>query len=79
MATRSRQSKPARPAALVALGASIRDARQRKGMTQAVLADELGLSVAYVSLIERAGRNPPWTTVVAIAKALGLPVARLVE
>jgi transcriptional regulator with XRE-family HTH domain len=30
-----------------------------------------------VSLIERGGRNPPYTTVVAIARALGVPTSRI--
>ena len=31
-----------------------------------------------MSLIERGGRNPPYTTVVAIARALEVPAARIV-
>jgi transcriptional regulator with XRE-family HTH domain len=46
-------------------------------MTQEALAEALDLSVAYVSLIERGGRNPPYTTVVAIARALGVPTSRI--
>jgi transcriptional regulator with XRE-family HTH domain len=65
-------------AALHLLGAKIKHLRGRRGLTQAGLAEALDISVAYVSLIERGGRNPPYTTVVAIAKALGLPTARLV-
>ncbi len=54
------------------LGEKIRIIRHQRGLTQEALADALGLSVAYVSLIERGGRNPPYTTVVAIARALGV-------
>ncbi|HVI73637.1 MAG TPA: helix-turn-helix transcriptional regulator [Anaeromyxobacteraceae bacterium] len=54
------------------LGEKIRLVRHQRALTQEALADELGLSVAYVSLIERGGRNPPYTTVVAIALALGV-------
>jgi transcriptional regulator with XRE-family HTH domain len=43
-----------------------------------MLARQLELSVAYVSLIERGGRNPPYTTVVEIARALGVTTGRLV-
>ncbi|MGC3996440.1 MAG: helix-turn-helix transcriptional regulator [Anaeromyxobacter sp.] len=60
------------------LGSRVREARTGVGYTQEVLAKELGISVAYVSLIERGGRNPPWTTVVAIARALQVPLQRLV-
>ena len=54
------------------LGEKVRSIRHQRGLTQETLADSLGLSVAYVSLIERGGRNPPFTTVVGIARALGV-------
>lgn len=54
------------------LGEKVRAFRHERGLTQEALADSLNLSVAYVSLIERGGRNPPYTTVVAIAHALGI-------
>lgn len=60
------------------LGERIREHRRSRGMTQEALAEALDLSVAYVSLIERGGRNPPYTTVVAIARALGIPANRIV-
>ena len=64
---------------LMALGEKIREMRHRQGYTQAALAEALDLSVAYVSLIERGGRNPPFTTVMAIARALGVAPAKLLE
>ncbi len=54
------------------LGEKVRAFRHERGLTQEELAGSLKLSVAYVSLIERGGRNPPYTTVVAIAQALGV-------
>ncbi len=54
------------------LGEKVREYRHERGLTQEALAESLDLSVAYVSLIERGGRNPPYTTVVAIAHALGV-------
>jgi DNA-binding XRE family transcriptional regulator len=60
------------------LGERVREHRRTRNMTQEALAEALDLSVAYVSLIERGGRNPPYTTVVAIARALGVPAARIV-
>jgi len=78
MSAKSKKSKNTRPAELIHLGARIREERHRQGVTQAALAEELDLSVAYVSLIERGGRNPPYTTVVAIARALEVPAARIV-
>ena len=61
------------------LGERVRETRRSRGLTQEALAEALDLSVAYVSLIERGGRNPPYTTVVAIARALGVQVARIVD
>jgi transcriptional regulator with XRE-family HTH domain len=63
---------------LAALGRRVREARVRRGLTQLDLAQAAELSVAYVSLIERGGRNPPLTTVVSLARALGVGVTELV-
>lgn len=51
--------------------------RSQRGLTQQDLAERLGISIAYLSLIERGGRNPPFTTVVAIAEALGVRVREM--
>ena len=67
-----------RRAELRRFGERIREHRRLVGMTQERLAELLDVSVAYVSLIERGGRNPPYTTVVAIARALGVPPSRIV-
>jgi DNA-binding XRE family transcriptional regulator len=61
------------------LGERVRALRHERGLTQGALADSLDLSVAYVSLIERGGRNPPYTTVVAIATALGVSTRDICE
>jgi transcriptional regulator with XRE-family HTH domain len=61
------------------LGESIRACRNSRGVTQQALADALQISVAYVSLIERGQRNPPYTTVVAAARALEVPASKLFE
>jgi ribosome-binding protein aMBF1 (putative translation factor) len=69
--SKSRQRDPRREV-LRKLGERVRAFRHERGLTQEALAESLDLSVAYVSLIERGGRNPPYTTVVAIAHALGV-------
>ena len=75
-----RSMRRSRKEILQRLGERVRGLRRAKGLTQEALARSLGLSVAYVSLIERGGRNPPVTTVVAIAHALGVrPREMLVE
>ncbi|HET6437266.1 MAG TPA: helix-turn-helix transcriptional regulator [Anaeromyxobacter sp.] len=78
MATRTRTQRDPRRDDLRRLGERIREHRRTKGLTQESLAQALDLSVAYVSLIERGGRNPPYTTVLAIARALGVPPAKIV-
>lgn len=80
MAKPSRTKRPdPKRLALAGFGGRVQRYRKEAGRTQAELAEKLDLSVAYVSLIERGGRNPPYTTVIAIAKALGVPAAMLVE
>ncbi len=61
------------------LGENVRAARRERGLTQEDLAELLDISVAYVSLIERGGRNPPVTTVFAIAHALRVSPSDLME
>jgi transcriptional regulator with XRE-family HTH domain len=67
----NRQRNPRRDV-LRDLGEKVRDYRRKRGLTQEALAASLRISVAYMSLIERGGRNPPYTTVVAIADSLGV-------
>ena len=55
---------------LAAFGNNLRVARAKCGWTQAELAHKLRISVAYVSLLERGGRNPPMTTVVDLVRWL---------
>jgi transcriptional regulator with XRE-family HTH domain len=72
MASKPKAQRDPRREILRSLGERVRSLRQQRGLTQARLAHALDLSVAYVSLIERGGRNPPYTTVVQIAAALGV-------
>ncbi len=78
MATRTRTQRDPKREDLRRLGERIREQRHSKGLTQESLAQTLDLSVAYVSLIERGGRNPPYTTVLAIARALGVAPGKIV-
>ena len=78
MATKSKAQRDPRREELRRLGERVREERRSRGLTQEALAESLELSVAYVSLIERGGRNPPYTTVVAIARALGVLPSRIV-
>ncbi len=52
--------------------------RRKKALTQQSLAEQAGISVAYVSLLERGLRMPPLDTVDQLAKALRVqPLALL--
>jgi transcriptional regulator with XRE-family HTH domain len=53
-----------------ALGKAIRHLREERGMTQEALAQEAGITVGHMSMIERGHSNPTWATVRAIAAAL---------
>lgn len=61
----------------VALGKAVRQLREKQGMTQEQLATATGLQATYLSDIERAKRNPTWSTVVTIARALGTTPGKL--
>jgi transcriptional regulator with XRE-family HTH domain len=78
MPTKTKTNRDLRREELRRLGERVREQRRSRGLTQEALAETLDLSVAYVSLIERGGRNPPYTTVVAIARALGVAPSRIV-
>ncbi len=77
--TGRRPTRDPRQELLRKLGEKVRALRHERGLTQEALADSLDLSIAYVSLIERGGRNPPYTTVVALALALGVSPRDLCE
>jgi transcriptional regulator with XRE-family HTH domain len=58
-----------------ALGAAIRQLRDKRGVTQEDLAHDAGVTTGTLSLIERGKSNPAWGTIKSIATALGVPVA----
>jgi transcriptional regulator with XRE-family HTH domain len=60
-----------------ALGEAIRQLRRKHGATQKGLAQDAGLTVATLSLIERGLANPTWDTIKKIAAALGVSMAGL--
>jgi transcriptional regulator with XRE-family HTH domain len=54
--------------------------RQRKGLTQVQLAKKARVSQAYVASLESGEKkNPSITALLRLAKALGVPVAALLE
>jgi transcriptional regulator with XRE-family HTH domain len=53
--------------------ANVRRLRAKKKLSQKALADKVGISVSYVSMLERGQRSPPLETIEKMAKALGVP------
>lgn len=62
-----------------ALGAAIRELRDKRGVTQEDLAHDAGVTVGTLSLIERGKSNPAWGTVKRIASALDTTMSDLAK
>jgi transcriptional regulator with XRE-family HTH domain len=55
-----------------AVGKRIKTVRQRNGLTQDQLADQMRLSSKYISGIERGVENPTMDILIRVAKVLGI-------
>ena len=64
---------------LKALGRNLRRQREKRGFTQEKLGELAELDPTYISGIERGVRNTSGLSLLRIARALGVTVARLVE
>jgi transcriptional regulator with XRE-family HTH domain len=64
---------------LKTFGRSVRSLRKRRGLSQEDLAEVCGLSRNYISDIERGVRNPGLLALVALARALRVPLRELIE
>ncbi len=53
--------------------------RRKKALTQEALASKAGISVAYVSMLERGQRTPPLETIEQLAKALRVEPLKLLQ
>jgi transcriptional regulator with XRE-family HTH domain len=62
---------------LVAFGRVVRRARRDRELSQEALAEAAGLGAKHVSEIERANRDPRFTTIVKLALALDLHAGEL--
>ncbi len=62
---------------LQGLARRIRALRERRGLTQEDFATRCGISVSFVSLLERGERNPSYETLLQVAAVLGLPLWEL--
>lgn len=56
------------------LGAAIKSLRKLAGISQGECAEMIGVSNAYLSLIERGVKQPSLYLIEQISKAIGLPV-----
>ncbi|HVI75915.1 MAG TPA: helix-turn-helix transcriptional regulator [Anaeromyxobacteraceae bacterium] len=62
---------------LTRFAGNVRRLRAKKKLSQKSLADKVGISVSYVSMLERGQRSPPLETVEKMARALGVTPANL--
>lgn len=60
-------------------GKRIRELRALKGLTQEELAEAVGVSTDFISLIERGQRAPSFENLERLAEALGVNVAGLFD
>jgi len=65
-------SKP-KKSLLDVFAANVRALRGKKQLTQEALARKVGISVSYISMLERGQRSPPLETLGNIAAAFGVP------
>jgi transcriptional regulator with XRE-family HTH domain len=62
---------------LTRFAGNVKRLRAKKKLSQKALADKVGISVSYVSMLERGQRSPPLETIEKMAKALGVPPSNL--
>ena len=59
--------------------AHLKSERLRRKLSQETLAKKAGLSVSYISMLERGQRTPPLDTLESLAKALAVTPASLIS
>ena len=64
---------------LCAFGKRIRELRKEQGLTQAELAEKIGLSTNFIGMVERGERNITVLKVFKIAKAFNITLAKFFE
>ena len=69
----------ATPSGNAALGARLRELRKKKGLKLVALANKSGVSLAYVSEVERGRKLPSLEILGRIAGALGLTVIDVLD
>jgi transcriptional regulator with XRE-family HTH domain len=58
---------------------NLRRERERAGLSQEALGERCGLHRTEVSFLERGQREPRLSTIVRLAKGLGIPPSRLLK
>ena len=61
------------------IGMKLKQIRKAKGLSQTALAQKARVSRAYVFRLEAGGSDPTVGVLQRLAKALGVPVAKLLE
>lgn len=61
-----------------AFGQALREARERKGISQEQLAKMSGLDRSFISLVERGIQSPNVVVLLKVAEVLGVPAADLI-
>jgi len=61
------------------LGMTVQTLRDKRAMTQEVLAKKAGISRGYLARVETGRHEPTLTTLRKLAKALSVPVTALLE
>jgi transcriptional regulator with XRE-family HTH domain len=56
---------------------NLKSERLRRKLSQEALASRAGLSVSYISMLERGQRTPPLDTLESIAKALSVTASEM--
>ncbi len=62
-----------------AFAQNLRQQRTERGLSQMKLGNAAGLHFSEISLLERGGRDPRLSTIVKLARGLGVPPKTLLE
>jgi len=57
----------------------LKQLREAKGLSQAALAEEVGVSREYIARLETGKHDPPLSRVEKLAKALKVPIEKLLK
>ena len=64
---------------LVKFGNKVREERVKRGLSQEKFAEIVGVHRTYIGMIERAEKNITLTNIEKIAKALKMPIDKLLQ